>query len=146
MAWICKITHVFCPPVSMRFEVSLLFSRGTIDLQIKLFLCSLSLFSLHLLHVCLRAQTHCSLLLLPRLYLLSSLYRCWSFIIFQFSSDAEILSHHLHLIPTFVFNLCCGWVIIAKQETRNNLNWTDQKMSSSYFLWPGDAIRVCIND
>ena len=65
MAWICKIAQLHCSAVSMRFEVSRLFSRYTIDLQIKLFLRSGSL-SLHLLHVCcvlkLIAQCFCCLL------------------------------------------------------------------------------------
>ena len=82
MAWTCKIAQLHCPAVSMRFEVSRLFSRYTIDLQIKLFLCSLSLSAI--VACLLRAQTHCSMLLLPPpLYLLGSLYRAGHLLFFS---------------------------------------------------------------
>ena len=80
MVWICKIAQLHCPAVSMRFEVSRLFSRHTIDLQIKLFLRSLSL---HLLHVCcvLKLIAHCFCCLLHYIYWVL----CTALVIYYFS-------------------------------------------------------------
>ena len=83
MAWTCKIAQLHCPAVSMRFEVSRLFSRAHNRSSNKVV--SPLWLSLFALVACLlRAQTHCSLLLLPPpLYLLGSLYRAGHLLFFS---------------------------------------------------------------
>ena len=95
----------------------------TIDLQIKLFLCSPSL-SLFACTCCMSAACLNSLLIAfaaSSTIFIGFFVPRWSFIIFRFSSDAEILSHHLHLIPTFVFILWPSYHCEARNE-KNNLN------------------------